>query len=87
MSAAKRPTAVKNNSINFVYNGNGIQDFFLDGISLQDRLSYETKVVGNSKVGTTEDGVKDALGITGDNIVFASGDGKIMLFTKSYIED
>ena len=31
--------------------------------------------------------MKDALGITGDNIVFASGDGKIMFFTKSYIEE
>lgn len=82
-----RPRAVKSNSINFAYHGNGIQDFFLDGVSLQDRLAFETKVIGNSRDGTTEDGVKDALGITGDNIVFASGDGKIMLFTKSYIEE
>ena len=43
--------------------------------------------MGNSRAGTTEDGVKDALGITGDNIVFASADGKIMFFTKSYIEN
>ena len=34
MSVTKRPTAMKNNSINFEYNGNGIQDFFLDGVSL-----------------------------------------------------
>lgn len=81
------PKAVKSNSINFAYHGNGIQDFFLDGVSLKDRLSSEIKVMGNSKGVTTEDSVKDALGITGDNIVFASGDGKIMLFTKSYIEE
>ena len=28
------PKAVKSNSINFAYHGNGIQDFFLDGVSL-----------------------------------------------------
>lgn len=81
------PKAVKSNSINFAYHGNGIQDFFLDGVSLQDRLSSEVNVIGNGKRSASEEGVKDALGITGDNIVFASGDGKIMLFTKSYIED
>ena len=36
-----RPRAVKSNSINFAYHGNGIQDFFLDGVSLQHRFSSE----------------------------------------------
>lgn len=82
-----RPRAIKSNSINFAYHGNGTHDFFLDGVSLNDRLSSEVNVIGNGKSSASEEGVKDALGITGDNIVFASADGKIMLFTKSYIED
>ena len=93
MSVVKRPTAVKNNSINFVYNGNGIQDFFLDGVSLSDRLANEVKVVGNMKNGTRPDDVDQAIRGIGnipdseDPLVFYSGDGGIYFFTKGYEED
>ena len=85
---ATRPKAVKSNSINVVYHGNGIEDFYIDGKSLQTRLGSEVKVIGNSDKGgdITSDSVRDALGIDdGDHIVFASA-GKIMLYTKSYVE-
>lgn len=93
MSVTKRPTAVKNNSINFAYNGNGIQDFFLDGVSLQDRLASEVKVVGNTKEGVKPDEVDQAIRAIGnipDNeepLVFYSGDGGIYFFTKGYEDD
>jgi len=93
MSVTKRPTAVKNNSINFAYNGNGIQDFFLDGVSLQDRLAREVKVVGNTKEGTKPDEVDQAIRAIGnipddeDPLVFYSSDGGIYFFTKGYEED
>lgn len=93
MSVTKRPTAVKSNSINFAYNGNGIQDFFLDGVSLQDRLANEVKVVGNTKNGTKPDEVDQAIRAIGnipddeDPLVFYSGDGGIYFFTKEYEED
>jgi len=93
MSVTKRPTAVKNNSINFAYNGNGIQDFFLDGISLRDRLANEVKVVGNTRNGTKPDEVDQAIRAIGnipdneDPLVFYSGDGGIYFFTKGYEED
>lgn len=90
MSVTKRPTAVKNNSINFAYNGNGIQDFFLDGVSLQDRLASEVKVVGNTKDDTKPDDVDQTIREIGnipddeDPLVFYSGDGGIYFFTKGY---
>ena len=93
MSVTKRPTAVKNNSINFAYNGNGIQDFVLDGVSLQDRLANEVKVVGNTKNGTKPDDVDQAIRGIGnipddeEPLVFYSGDGGIYFFTKGYEED
>lgn len=93
MSVTKRPTAVKNNSINFAYNGNGIQDFFLDGVSLQERLASEVKVVGNTKEGTKPDDIDQAIRAIGnipddeEPLVFYSGDGGIYFFTKEYEED
>lgn len=82
-----RPKAMKSNSINLVCNGNGISDFYIDNIPLQTRLGYETKVIGNTKPNTTVQSMKDVLGLKGDDdIVVASGDGKVRVFTKSYIE-
>ncbi len=88
-----RPTAVKSNSINFAYHGDGINDFFLDGVSLQERLASEVKVVGNTKDGTKPDDVDRAIRGIGnipddeDPLVFYSGDGGIYFFTKGYEED
>ena len=90
---SSRPTAIKPNSVNIVYHGNGIQDFFLDGVSLQDRLANEVKVVGNTKGGTKPDDVDQAIRGIGnipdneDPLVFYSGDGGIYFFTKGYEED
>lgn len=82
-----RPRAMKSNSINLVCNGNGISDFYIDNIPLQTRLGYETKVIGNTKPSTTMQSVQDTLGLKGDDdIVVAAGDGKVRVFTKSYIE-
>jgi hypothetical protein len=89
----QRPTAVKSNSINFVYHGDGLNDFFLDGVSLQDRLASEVKVVGNTKEGTKPDEVDQAIRAIGnipddeDPLVFYSGDGGIYFFTKGYEDD
>ena len=38
---------MKSNSINIVVNGEGLKDFFLDNVSIQDRLSSEVEVIGN----------------------------------------
>lgn len=83
-----RPKAMKSHSINFVYQGNGIEDFFIDNKSLQNRLGSEVKVVGNTKRGVvTSESVMYTLGLTNDtDIVFASADGAIRLYTKSYID-
>lgn len=88
-----RPTAVKPNSINIVYHGEGIKDFYIDGKSLQDRLSSEVKVVGNTKNGTKPNVVDQTIREIGnipDNeepLVFYSGDGGIYFFTKGYEDD
>ena len=87
---ADRPKAIKSNSINFAFHGNGIQDFFIDGKSLQERIGSEARVVGNTRnEGTVStESVRSALGLEDDNdIVFASGDGKIRLYTQSYLEN
>ena len=88
-----RPTAVKPNSINIVYHGDGIKDFYIDGKSLQDRLGSEVKVVGNTKEGTKPDDIDQAIRAIGnipddeEPLVFYSGDGGIYFFTKEYEED
>lgn len=88
-----RPKAVKSNSINFAYHGNGIHDFFLDGVSLSDRLASEVKVVGNTKNGTNADVIDRSIREIGnipddeEPLVFYSGNGGIYFFTKEYEED
>lgn len=42
-----RPKAMKSNSINFVFNGNGLKDVFVDDVPMTDRLASETKMIGN----------------------------------------
>ena len=89
----QRPTAVKSNSINFVYHGNGLEDFFLDGVPMTDKLAAEVKVVGNTKDGTTADGVdqgiRELVGIPASQdplVFFQAENGGIHFYTKSYIE-
>lgn len=85
-----RPRAIKSNSINFAFHGKGIQDFYIDGKSLQERIGSEARVIGNTRNdGTVSmESVRSALGLEDDNdIVFASCDGKIRLYTQSYLEN
>lgn len=87
---ADRPKAIKSNSINFAFHGNGIQDFYIDGKSLQERIGSEARVIGNTRNegSVSMESVRSALGLEDDNdIVFASGDGKIRLYTQSYLEN
>lgn len=85
-----RPTAVKSNSINLVYHGNGLEDMYLDGVSMKDRIGSEVEIVGSAK-GTSEEiksTIDEATGLDKDNnnIVLWSGDG-IRLYTSDYNEN
>ena len=91
LQPSMRPKAIKSNSINLVYNGDGINDFFIDDISLCDRLSFQTKVVGNQAKPTTAKDtqymVNEILGIQGtSNMVWVAADGTIKIFTKKYVD-
>ena len=87
-----QPKAIKSNSINIVYNGNGIRDFYVDDISMTDRLAYETPMIGNIQKGGTEDGIRKNVKMYGgiaDNdqsMVLCSGDGGIVFLTKNYLD-
>ena len=86
------PKAVKSNSINLVYHGNGLDDFFVDNVPMSARIASEVKVVGNGKsVGKAsdiEDAVNELVGITNgeEHVVFVSGNGGIKMYTKSYLD-
>ena len=86
-----RPRAMKSNSINFVYNGNGLNDFFIDNAPITDRLASEVKVIGNFEKHTPTSQVieymHDKMNINPDDndMVFYS-ESKIRLFTGDYPE-
>lgn len=86
-----RPTAMKSNSINFVYHGDGLNDFFIDNKSITDRMATEISMIGSSK-GTTESietSIKEMMGIPKENqdMVFFSGNGGLKFFTMDYIDE
>jgi len=87
-SVTGTPQAMKSNSINFVFNGNGLEDFFIDGTSLQKRMGSEMKVVGNTKEPCDEASLREFLKLSNEDksLVLASGDGPIRLYTRKYIE-
>ena len=86
-----RPRAMKSNSINFVYNGNGLNDFFIDNAPITDRLASEVKVVGNSEkhapTGQVIEYMHEHMNVNPDDndMVFYS-ESKIRLFTGDYTE-
>ena len=86
-----RPRAMKSNSINFVYNGNGLNDFFVDNAPITDRLASEVKVIGNSEKHAPTSHVieymHEQMNVNPDDndMVFYS-ESKIRLFTGDYTE-
>lgn len=89
---ASQPKAIKSNSINIVYNGNGLKDFFVDGVSIPDRMASETRTIGNINQGGSEDGIRKNVRLYGGideddkSMVFCSGDGGIILLTRDYLD-
>ena len=86
-----RPRAMKSNSINFVYNGNGLNDLFIDNAPINDRLASEVKVIGNSKKYASESEVieymHEQMNVNpDDNDLVLYSESKIRLFTGDYTE-
>ena len=89
------PKAMKSNSINFVFNGNGLNDVFIDNIPLNDRLITDVEVIGNANVEqpiTKErmgDMIRERLKLSSSQnpLVLYSGDGGIEIVTKSFLDE
>ena len=86
-----RPRAMKSNSINFVYNGNGLNDFFVDNAPITDRLASEVKVIGNSEkhapTGQVIEYMHEQMNVNpDDNDMVLYSESKIRLFTGDYEE-
>ena len=87
------PKAMKPNSINFVFNGDGLKDVFVDDIPMSDRMATEVKVIGNTSGGKGAQSniiqqVNQVVGIPQDDksIVLFSGNG-VKIFTQNYIDN
>ena len=90
MNAVK---AMKSNSINFVFQGDGLKDVFVDNMPMTDRMASEVNVVGNTPGahGASSEIVENinrTVGIPQDDksIVFVSGGG-VKIFTEQYLDD
>lgn len=88
-----RPKAMKSNSINFVFNGDGLKDVFVDDVPMTDRIATEVQVVGNTSGGKGAQAnivhqVNEAVGLPQDDksIVMVSGSG-VKIFTEQYLDD
>lgn len=89
------PKAMKPNSINFVFNGNGLDDVFVDNVSMVDRLAQDAQVIGNGNKSMSpsckyvESEIRRIVGIPeGQNpLVLYSADGGVKIFTKSYLDE
>ncbi len=86
---------MKSNSINIVVNGEGLKDFFLDDVSIHDRLSSEVEVIGNGNSSTavsasqTRRDINNLVGLpseSNEHIVMFSKSGGLKIFTKRYID-
>ena len=87
------PKAMKPNSINFVFNGNGLKDVFVDDVPMTDRIATEVQVVGNTSSGKGAQSnivhqVNEMVGLPQDDksIVMLSGSG-VKLFTQKYVDE
>lgn len=87
-----RPKAMKSNSINIVYNGEGLNDFFVDNKPITERLASEVKVIGNTEKSAPENQVveymKNTFGVNPESkdMVFFS-ESNIRLFSNNYPND
>ncbi len=87
------PKAVKSNSINFVFHGDGLKDMFVDDISMSDRMATEVQIIGNTFGGNGAHSnivhqVNEAVGLPQDDksIVMLSGNG-VKIFTQKYVDE
>ena len=86
------PRPVKSNSINFVFNGNGLEDVFVDNVAMTDRMATDMKVVGNCGGTSTSKAIKGEVnqlaGIqdNDESMVLFSWDGGVKIFTKGYFD-
>lgn len=88
-----KPQAMKPNSINFVFNGKGLEDMFVDNVPVSDRIARELEVVGNTrgKVEKRAEIIENVNQITGipagdKSIVFVSGGG-VKIYTENYMDE
>ena len=86
------PKAMKPNSINFVFNGKGLDDVFVDNIPMTDRIANDISIVGNIKTDSSREYIKaeidEIVGIKPDEkpIVFFSRDGGVKIYTQKYLD-
>ena len=94
-TSERLPKAMKSNSINFVFHGEGLSDVFVDDIPFTDRAAGEINTIGWVETGrgsSTRDNIRkqvnDIVGIEdGDeSMVLFSQNGGIKIFTKHYLD-
>lgn len=92
---SQKPRAMKSNSINFVFNGNGLNDVFIDDVPMPDRMATDVRMVGclNSngkydRASQIENEIRDMVGIPANDssMVMFSRDGGLRIYTKKYLD-
>jgi len=92
-SPSDKPTAMKSNSINFVYHGDGLKDFYVDGVSILDRMRNEVSMIGQINGAVSQEAIQEKIremigvGPESNPIVFVSGDGGIHLVTQDFADE
>ena len=87
-----QPKPMKSNSINFVFNGNGLDDVFIDNVPMTDRMANDIHVVGNVGTSLSASSIKGMInemaGISTNEqpIVFFSRDGGVKIYTQKYLD-
>lgn len=92
---SSNPKAMKSNSINFVFQGQGLKDVFVDDVPMTDRLASDVQMIGNLKsngklasADQIEVAIRKMVGIPSEDasMVMFSAEGGLRIYTKEYIE-